>query len=1653
MANGLEYPDERRDLNMTPDTKPPSGAHLSTTVHGIAEKCRDLALDLTLRNPLLKLPKSERSARLVLLRRSDVEIATRTLLTTDRNLLVIGSDCNVHDADQARRSRTSNAGHLRLQVDLSSEKLTARLSKLRKQNEELIEKRGVPCGYAFSHVLHWISTDGQHCEAPLVLIPVDIRDELDASRLERRVVFAPGDRDTAMNPVLSAYLRHHFNIDIPRLEEGPELTFEEIERWVRQLDPICRARDGWRIEQSAAVGLFDCGAISVDCDPANWSGTLRESSTLAAVLLGEGRADKGSLRAVGFLPQSLVLEADGSQLNTLDLAARGANLVIHGPPGSGKSQTIVNLIAQAMAVGKSVLFVAQKPEAALVVFNRLKSAGLDPFCTSLMPVGSGSKSNMKHSVLAGLSKRLRVRDTQAPEDLQKRARLDQAVRMLEEHVGSLRYVLPQFGRAARELVADLALLQESRPDRFLKSELVEPASPGDFAAAMVALQNLVALRADIASEAVVSVGGIGPRQSTASSNTQAAEFLGLVGRLATQLELVARATDDLKAIGVRVPETSLAELAEWAEARPDLSLADDRSVVELAARLHRNGAREAFGRLANAKRSMRLLLDSAPDARRRSQTLVATDTKLWDSSQRSISGTALAHVGVESIGNLAQDLATAERRLRATLLSGVGSVAGQMLIEAPDYPAWRGRVTLMGQLEQGLATGSRLCADISKGAPTAEQLSDLAKAIRRAEAARSAAGRRLSLGAIPALDELERLQAILIARSGAMSRLWAFTTSKDYRHARSVFKRMVRLPVKRRDWGSEIQAAIELRTAEHSLVKQAVAWGHSGQPEGVESLEQAANWLIGVERTAQVAQVPADAIWEIMRERRDRTLESTERQIGSLCVSLAGEGQLLQAMSAVAGAGGLRLQRFLSSLVDASNAASLTATQAVAWEIDRGMELGAVLALGVASSRAREIEAGCASDSEIKELLSDEFAGIDSVIGRLEIAFAWHREAIESARADWRRTVADILADRPRAPDRLAILKDGSALVAKSARTACELCDEICGSFELRGQSSKLKLSADRAPAGLASSLRTIRSHEASVPKIFRHHASALSIRHLVGAGLIEKYLDGSIECARTAESFQASTFDLALRDHEELLPLVDFDRTRIERALAALRETDADLREESAAVLRGRLAVVRPPAGVDAVRVRDKTEMALIRHIARTPNARLDLTGLYKRAGAAIRSLQPCTIATPTTVSEYLPRQLADFDVVIIDEASQVEPASAIGSIARGAQVIIVGDEKQLPPTNFFGGGKSNLDEGNEEDLDDPGDEVADTESILNRAIGNLANVHLRGHYRSKHHSLIDFSNRHFYDSQLVVPPSTAPRSSKLGVVAHHVEGAFYSASKNEVEAQAVAQGVLRHLRNSPGESLGVVAFNVRQADLIEQHITALARRSREDFEAYARACDGESPLFIRSLESVQGDEREVIFISYTYGRDPVAKVVHQRFGPLTQQGGGRRLNVLVTRARSRVEVFHSLLPEDITGETGGVPFMRAYLHHAMRAPQSDFSEGGFESAFEAQVAAIIEQINPSLVVKPQIGCEGFRIDLGVALRSAPHRFVLGIECDGATYHSEPSARQRDMIRQTILEHHGWTIHRIWSTAWWHNFSEERSRLAKAIERAMCMQ
>ena len=416
--------------------------------------------------------------------------------------------------------------------------------------------------------------------------------------------------------------------------------------------------------------------------------------------------------------------------------------------------------------------------------------------------------------------------------------------------------------------------------------------------------------------------------------------------------------------------------------------------------------------------------------------------------------------------------------------------------------------------------------------------------------------------------------------------------------------------------------------------------------------------------------------------------------------------------------------------------------------------------------------------------------------------------------------------------------------------------------------------------------------------------------------------------------------------------------------------------------------------------------------------------------AGPAIQQLAPVFMMSPLSVAYHLPRGIISFDLVIFDEASQVRPEDGLGAITRGRQVVVVGDEKQLPPSGFFVGQDAPA-----EDNQD-GDMVADLESLLGTfKSANAPQTMLRWHYRSRHESLIAVSNREFYDNRLVLFPSPDAGRSRLGLIYHHLPSAEYDAGAsrtNRVEAREVASAVMRHARETPDQSLGVAAFSVAQADAILDELEIL-RRQDTSLEPFFDA-GAEEPFFVKNLENVQGDERDAIFISIGYGRQASGKL-SMNFGPLNKEGGQRRMNVLITRAKLRCEVFTNLRAEDLdlsATKSEGVRVLKTFLQYAATGrmditaedPDAE-ADSPFEEAVERALRANGHQ------VRRQVGSGGFRVDLAVVDPTAPGRYLLGVECDGATYHRSRSARDRDRLRQTVLENLGWRIHRIWSTDW----------------------
>ena len=450
--------------------------------------------------------------------------------------------------------------------------------------------------------------------------------------------------------------------------------------------------------------------------------------------------------------------------------------------------------------------------------------------------------------------------------------------------------------------------------------------------------------------------------------------------------------------------------------------------------------------------------------------------------------------------------------------------------------------------------------------------------------------------------------------------------------------------------------------------------------------------------------------------------------------------------------------------------------------------------------------------------------------------------------------------------------------------------------------------------------------------------------------------------------------------------------------------------------------------------------QLGVLRREFQKKRRHLAVRRLMREAGRAIQGIKPVFMMSPLSIAKYVPPGSVDFDLVVFDEASQVRPVEALGAIIRGRQAIVVGDSKQLPPTSFF--------DRLGDDGEDEGSRTADLESILGMFCAQGAPERmLRWHYRSRHESLITVSNHEFYDNRLVVFPSPDAGKVETGLIFRHDPQADYQRRGiNSAEAKTVALAVMEHARQTPGLTLGVAAFSNVQARRIEDEVDILRRRdpSCEDFFAG----HPEEPFFVKNLENVQGDERDVILISVGYGKID-GSYLPMNFGPLNRDGGERRLNVLITRARRRCVVYCNFVGADLDlrrSRARGVEALKTFLEYAEKGlidvPEATGREA--DSPFEAAVADRLRTRGHD--VAHQIGSAGFFVDLAIVDPASPGRYLLGIECDGASYHSARSARDRDRLRQQVLEGLGWKIHRIWSTDWFRDPEREIDRVEEAV-------
>ena len=494
----------------------------------------------------------------------------------------------------------------------------------------------------------------------------------------------------------------------------------------------------------------------------------------------------------------------------------------------------------------------------------------------------------------------------------------------------------------------------------------------------------------------------------------------------------------------------------------------------------------------------------------------------------------------------------------------------------------------------------------------------------------------------------------------------------------------------------------------------------------------------------------------------------------------------------------------------------------------------------------------------------------------------------------------------------------------------------------------------------------------------------------------------------------------------------------KIEKFKALNRQFESLTKREIAARLSSQI----PAIGVG---VSGSSEIGILQRAIKSGGRMMPVRKLFESIPNLLRKLSPCMLMSPISVAQYLDPKYPAFDLVVFDEASQLPTSEAVGAIARGNELIVVGDPKQLPPTNFF----------NSTQIDEDNYEKEDLESVLDDCLAlSMPQEHLLWHYRSRHESLIAFSNKTYYENKLYTFPSPNDMVSQVRLVP--VEG-FYDRGKtkqNKAEAQAIIDEIIRRLSDPvlSKRSIGVVTFSSVQQTLITDMLDAEFSKNPELDEA---ANNTEEPLFIKNLENVQGDERDVILFSVGYGPDEQGRVA-LNFGPLNREGGWRRLNVAVTRARYEMLIFSVLRPEQIDlnrTRADGLAGLRAFLEFAARGVSAlPYADEKRDSADGTGVVEIIADRLRELGYQahPNIGCSGYQVDIGIIHPDNPDAYVLGILCDGVNYHNSGTALDRNNTQEAVLRGLGWGISRIWVLDWWDNPEKELRRIQSEVELAL---
>lgn len=1499
---------------------------------------------------------------------------------------------------------------LNLQTLLIPSTLESRVrNKIINKQKEFSEERGLRVTFLVVGYLEWIqseaATDDAPFKSPLLLIPVDVTRAKSKVGFEFRISKVG---EVCFNPILKHKLQLEFGVSAERLFSVDEnnINVESFFNKVQKGKPQIMKK--WEVLREATLGIYPFQGIELHHDLRDDHIDFSDFNVLEELFLEVNTNNEASEQfsqmeeegAVRGQPPVLIMDADSSQSMALEKISQQKNLAMEGPPGSGKSQTIVNAIANALNDGKKVLFVAQKRTALDVVFARLKSLNLDKFVLPLMTV-KGDSENFYDAI----GKRRSASNVIKPRnslEIKKKQNLEE--QFLEEYRRMLMTRLEPTSISAYEAMGfeiskdNVSGLDE---DEFSDVELDMKKFRNEFS-----LEDIDDAASDF-EDLISQVNEVEISRESPWSNLDLTVFdeskiqnlLEDSKRLLNKFDAFQQSvTGDLRDSMNRLVDgydvetvSTVLGVRDELESMPWGFGETDRSKL-FALESAYSKACELIIKVDESYNSCGINLAQVSNLNSWPDSLDKLKDFLIVGGIENVSGLIVSKVLAEK-EQLLEEKAELQRKVSA-LRSELGEISPptiqllQQCLLKSNIESWFESYLKNGGIRQGLAHVNHFKNAISKSysllvndksLPDSETLNELSKTIKNTGLLKRWFGKKYK---------------------SAKKDTLAFLGGEESNQKFDRIRYADRLDLIAKEVAKLEQSPLYL----HLLLK-------------VDKLDY--SLMQSLENLSKELTFVADVLDQLGFSDDDFNRIRKSEILAELIEDLKGQSVGLSTW-----------EEHFEDLPDAQNFILKYSPEVSSLQgsIDfcQNHRLLLTPAIDSCSKKLRSY----------LDLYADFIQITDDLPGSLE---EYTRENLELSLFG----VKKLLSLEAREASMLELFE--SNVFADLVKDNLSLFEDL---FLISSELCLLTRYESHLP-GIKGSISNIQWH-LSDPEGWR----SLLIRRDVfdrsqaaGFGTLFEFVSRRAGSISPKEAFQwavrlwlkrrlAFTFGSKLWRK--------FTKSNLDLAEHRYSEFDREIIGFSNRLVAAEcLNHANPPKGVSRGRKSELTDLSLIDHEL-TKTRRIPPRKLLRRAHDALLELFPCWMMDPTSVAQHLERREI-FDLVIIDEASQMTPEVSVSALMRGKTALIAGDTNQLPPTNYF---QSILkDEEQDSDI-----EVAE-ESILE--LGNAAfspKHRLKWHYRSRHESLIQFSNHYVYENDLVIFPAPSADSGEMGVQLHRVDGVFMNGINPE-ESESMVQKIREFMSLHPDKSLGVVVMNQAQMEFLDAEIMRLADHDRHVanyLRSWRRKNEGLEKFFVKNLENVQGDERDVIFIGTVYGKDEDGKFA-QRFGPINGKSGKRRLNVLFTRAKERMETFSSIPIEVFTpNETNeGATLLKRWLEYSSgESFDASLVLGDSESVhldpFQEYLVESLEKYG--FICVPKVGVSNFYVDIGIRHPNYTKGYLCGLELDGPAYQNVSNTRDRHRLKHDVLVRLGWDILRVWSTEWFLNREIELESLIQNL-------